>query len=175
MTAAPRRAPPVDEKCPGAPAHGWAAAPCPFCGGVVFPRWPWRDHLPVLYIRVRSSTLRLAAGREGRAHLGCHGCEMSFVPADADMAAILPGLRVRRNAAICARHYYGDGVSVRDLLARHRTAVVKRVRWRPPLLSSKAARSELVVCLKYNGMRTFCTLRLRGGDGSYEARELEMA
>lgn len=118
-------------------------------------------------VSVGAASLRLVVDSKGEEYYKCHGCDMSFVFADREIETMLPGMMVSLSVPIRIKHYYGGGVSARDLLTRHRTATVRKVRGRLSFFSSKTARNELVVCFNYNGVRTFGSFRRRRGDNGY--------
>ena len=160
-----------------APPPPEGSAPCPFCGGVGLPKRPWGDRISGSSIGTDVASLRLVVDSSGEEYFKCHGCNTSFVFADREIGTILPGLRMRPKVALLAKHYYGDGVSVHDLLTRHRTAIVRKIHGRLSFISARTARNELVVCLNYNGVRTFGSLRRRRGCNGYyyELRGLDRA
>lgn len=173
----PRAPPPDAGGTPLRPPAPEGAAPCPFCGGVGLPKRPWGDRISGSSIGTDVASLRLVVDSSGEEYFKCHGCNTSFVFADREIGTILPGLRMRPRVPLLAKHYYGDGVSVHDLLTRHRTAIVRKIHGRLSFISARTARNELVVCLNYNGVRTFGSLRRRRGRNGYyyELRGLDRA
>ena len=160
--AGPRRRPPDTKDAPGG-----AATPCPFCGGLGLPKKPVIDRLSGSSVSVGVASLHLVVDSSGEEYYKCHGCDMSFVFADREVETMLPGMMVDLSVAIRIKHYYGDGVSARDLLTRHRTATVRKVRGRLSFFSSRTARNELIVCFNCNGIRTFGSFRRRRGANGY--------
>ena len=151
----------------GAPAPGEVPPLCPFCGGRGLPKKPGMGRLSGSSVSVGAASLRLVVDSKGEEYYKCHGCDMSFVFADREIGTMLPGMMVSLSVPIRIKHYYGGGVSARDLLTRHRTATVRKVRGRLSFFSSKTARNELVVCFNCNGVRTFGSFRRRRGDNGY--------
>ena len=104
---------------------------------------------------------------------------ISYVGAKRDIKTMLRGLRVERAVAFQVKCYYGRGMTAKRLLARHRTAVVRRVSGRRSALSVSASAGELIVCLRYRGIRTFGSLVKRddgpAGASRYVFRGLSMA
>lgn len=149
------------------PAPGEVPPLCPFCGGRGLPKKPGMGRLSGSSVSVGAASLRLVVDSKGEEYYKCHGCDMSFVFADREIGTMLPGMMVSLSVPIRIKHYYGGGVSARDLLTRHRTATVRKVRGRLSFFSSKTARNELVVCFNYNGVRTFGSFRRRRGDNGY--------
>ena len=150
-----------------ATAPGGAATPCPFCGGLGLPKKPGIGRLSGSQVSVGVASLHLVVDSSGEEYYKCHGCDMSFVFADREVETMLPGMMVDLSVAIRIKHYYGDGVSARDLLTRHRTATVRKVRGRLSFFSSRTARNELIVCFNCNGIRTFGSFRRRRGANGY--------
>lgn len=102
----------------------------------------------------------------GASYLRCDGCAREFVPAERDIGNILCGLEVDPRVPPLVRLYHGEGVTVTDLLAEHRTAIVRRAHRRRSLVSVSVAKGEILVCFRRNGVRTFGTLARRtGGPG----------
>ena len=155
------------------PYYMSGSVPCPFCGGRALPRRPGLERLSGSTITVGPASLNLAVGPSGEEYYSCRGCNMAFVFADRDIKALLPGLAVDSNIPTLISHYYGDGVSARDLLAEHSTAVVRKVRPSLSFLSPSAARNELVVCFNYRSVRTFGSLRRRKGKRGYRYYSFE--
>lgn len=159
---------------PAAPSVD-SALTCPFCGG--------RAHRvrPILAWARLGVTVGGTGGfldiRRPESYLRCHGCTMEFVRADRDVGNILAGLRVERRVAGRVRHYYGEGVTASDLLARHRTAMARRASRCRSLASVSVSRKELFVCFRRGGVRTFGSFVKRSsGDGEYYVfTELSMA
>lgn len=146
---------------------------CPFCGGRGLPRRPRLDRLSGSSVTIGPATLRLVVDTRGEEYFKCRGCDMAFVFAEREIETILAGLKMGPNIPILAKHYYGDGVTVRDLLTEHRTAMVRKVRSGLSFLSPSAVRNELVMCFNYNGIRTFGSFRRRrGGRGYYYTFEV---
>lgn len=140
---------------------------CPFCGGRGLPRRPRLDRLSGSSVSIGPASLHLAVDSSGEEYFNCRGCDMSFVFAEREIATILSGLKMGPNIPILVKHYYGDGVAVRDLLTQHRTAMVRKVRAGLSFLSPSAVRNELVMCFNYNGIRTFGSFRRRRGSRGY--------
>ena len=162
--AGPRGGPP-DAK--GAPAPERSPVPCPFCGGRGLPKKPGIDRLSGSSVSVGAASLRLVVDSKGEEYYKCHGCDMSFVLADREIETILPGMMVNLSVPIRIRHYYGGGVSARDLLTRHCAAAVRKARGRLSFFASRMAQNELVLCFNYNGIRTFGSFRRRRGANGY--------
>ncbi len=110
------------------------------------------------------ATLRLS-GR-GETYLKCYGCMIEYIYTGRDARTLLPGLQVERRAALQIQCYHGRGMTARDLLARHCTAVVRRARGRRSALSVSVDGDELIACFVHGGVRTFGPLvRRDGGQG----------
>ena len=151
----------------GTPAPEGAAAPCPFCGGLGLPRKPGIDRLSGSSVSVGVASLHLVVDSRGEEYYKCNGCNMSFVFADREIETMLPGMMADLSVAFRIKHYYGDGVSAHDLLTRHRTATVRKVRGRLSFFASRIAQNEIIVCFNYNGIRTFGSFRRRRGANGY--------
>lgn len=108
------------------------------------------------------ATLRLS-GR-GETYLKCYGCMIEYIDTGRDARTLLPGLEVERRAALQIQCYHGRGMTARDLLARHCTAVVRRARGRRSILSVSVDGDELIACFLHGGMRTSGSL-VRKDDG----------
>lgn len=160
----PHGAPPNTK---GTPAPEGAAAPCPFCGGFGLLKKPVIDRLSGSSVSVGVASLHLVVDSRGEEYYKCNGCNMSFVFADREIETMLPGMMVSLSVAFRIKHYYGGGVSARDLLTKHRTATVRKVRGRLSFFASRIAQNELVMCFNYNGIRTFGSFRRRRGDNGY--------
>lgn len=140
---------------------------CPFCGGRGLPRRPGMDRLSGSSVSVGPASLHLAVDPKGERYYMCRGCNMAFVFAEREIETMLPGMIVGPNIPILVRHYYGDDTTVRALLTEHRTAMVRKVRGRLSLLAPVAAGSELVMCFRHKGVRTFGSFRRKRGDRGY--------
>lgn len=108
------------------------------------------------------ASLRLPGPRES--YLKCYGCMIEYIDTKRDAKTVLRGLRVERRVAFQTRSYYGRGMTARRLLARHSTAVVRRVRTRRSILSVSVDVDELIICFLHGGVRTFGSF-VRGDDG----------
>lgn len=137
---------------------------CPFCGGSPVKKRPW-----LAGTRIAAGAAGIGASLEApdsrEEYLQCRGCMIEYVDAERDIETILQGLRVERAVAFQIRSYYGEGgPTAADLLARHRTAIVRRAAGRRSILSVSVDRGELIACFLYNGVRTFGLL-VKSGDG----------
>lgn len=140
---------------------------CPFCGGRASRKRP-----PLAGARISGTLpgvgLSLAAAAPVVSYLHCNGCTIDYVRADRDVETVAAGLRVDPRAALQARHYYGEGVTVSDLLRCHLTAMARRVSARRSIASVSVSGRELLACFSYGGVRTYGSLVLRrGGTGDH--------
>ena len=152
--------------------------PCPFCGGRPARVRPLLDGARI-GVQVAGAGASLETKRSGRSYLRCDGCGAEYVPAERDVENILSGLRVEPEVLPRIRMYHGEGVTVTDLLAAHRTAIVRKAHRYRSLLSVSVAKREIVICFCRGGVRTYGTFARRGkksGDGyHYVFRELNKA
>ena len=154
------------------------ARTCPFCGGMAVRRRPALSGAK-MGATIGGTGLSLEAGGSEESYLKCNGCTMEFVRADRDVDTILAGLRARRRIAAQIRHYYGEGVTVTDLLTGHVTAMARKANHYRSLASVSVSKKELIICFSYKNIRTFGSF-VRKSDRSsgrryYEFRELSMA
>ena len=131
------------------------AAPhtCPLCGGASIRQAPLLDRLKEVDIPAVGGSAKVRKSGEG--YLRCHGCTAEFVHVERDIEPIMNGLMVQSNILNQIRRYYGEGVKVSDLLAKHRTAIIRKVSARRSLLGVSVTKKELIVCFRYMGVRTF--------------------
>ena len=114
------------------------------------------------------ASLSVRTARAGGWYLHCNGCTASFVRADRDVKTVAAGLLVDPRAALQVRHYYGEGVTVSDLLDCHLAAMARKVHVRRSLASVSVDKGELLACFLCRGVRTFGSLvRRRKGGGRY--------
>ena len=129
---------------------------CPFCGGR--PAWvrPLLDGARI-GVRVAGAGASLRTRGSGESYLKCNGCAMEFVPAERDIENILSGLEVEDRVLSLIRLYYGEGVTVTDLLTAYRTAIVRKAHHYRSYVSVSVARNEITICFCRRGVRTFGT------------------
>lgn len=139
---------------------------CPFCGGRASRRRPPLDGAE-LRGAVAGAGLSVRTARTGGWYLHCDGCTADYVRADRDIETIAAGLRVDPRVPLQVRHYYGEGLTVSDLLRCHLAAMARRVHARRSLASVHVDRGELLPCFSYRGVRTFGSLVRRRGKGGY--------
>lgn len=149
---------------------------CPFCGGRALRKKPALDGME-LGARVSGAGLSFKAPKAGESYLHCNGCTIDYIRADRDIETIAAGLLIGPLVALQARHYYGEGVAVSDLLRRHCTGMARRVHPLRSLASVSVAKDELLACFSYGGIRTFGSLvrRRKGGVVFYVLGGLDKA
>ena len=149
---------------------------CPFCGGRALRMVPLLDGAR-LGVKVAGTGLSLKAPRSGQSYLHCNGCMIDYIRADRGVETVTSGLLAEPLAALRARLYYGEGVSVSDLLHCHCTGMARRVRPGRSLASVSVVKGELLACFSYGGVRTYGSLVLRrtGGIDRYVLRGLGRA
>ena len=106
--------------------------------------------------------------RSGETYLHCHGCTLDYVRADREVGTVAAGLLVEDRVRSQIKRYYGEGVTVSDLLLRHCTGMARRVRPRRSIASVYVDNSELFACFLRGGVRTFGSLVRRSGGGEYD-------
>ena len=148
---------------------------CPFCGGRPVERGPWLAGTEMgASAGGIGASLRLPGRRES--YLKCYGCMIEYVDTGRDVKTLLPGLQVERRAALQIRCHYGRGMTASWLLARHCTAVVRRVSGLRSILSVSVDGDELIACFSRGGVRTFGSLVGEddglGGTSHYTFRRL---
>ena len=149
---------------------------CPFCGGRASQRRPRLGEMR-LGVKMAGASLSVKSPRSEESYLHCNGCMIDYIRADRDVETIAAGLQIEPWAAFQARHYYGEGVAVSDLLRRHCTGMARMVHPLRSLTSVSVVKGELLACLSYAGIRTFGSLvrRRRGGVDFYVLRGLGKA
>lgn len=141
---------------------------CPFCGGRALRKRPLLDGVE-LGASMAGASLSVKSPRSKESYLHCNGCMIDYIRADRDVETVAAGLLIEPWAAFQARHYYGEGVAVSDLLRRHCTGMARRVHPLRSLTSVSVVKGELLACFSYAGVRTFGSLvrRRRGGVDFY--------
>ena len=147
-----------------------AGDPCPFCGGCLLVKGPLAERVEEAGVSIAGSGGSAKLRKSGDTYFTCNGCMMAFVDADRDIEGILRGLKSKANIAHRTRHFYGEGVTPRELLENHRTAILRKANPRRSLLGVSLARKELIICFSYNEIRTYGSF-IRKGD-HYIFREL---
>ena len=149
---------------------------CPFCGGRALRKRPLLGGVE-LGAGMAGVALSVKSPRSKESYLHCNGCMIDYIRADRDVETVAAGLLVGPWVALQARHYYGEGVAVSDLLRRHCTGMARRVHPLRSIASVSVAKNELLACFSYAGVRTFGSLvrRRRGGVGRYVLGELDKA
>ena len=132
-----------------------AGDPCPFCGGRLHVKGPLAGRIKEAGVGIAGSGGSAKLRKSGDTYFTCNGCMMAFVDADRDIEGILHNLKAGANIAHRTRHFYGEGVSPRELLEDYRTAIVRKAHPQRSLLSVSLAKRELIICFSYNGIRTY--------------------
>lgn len=101
--------------------------------------------------------LRPSSHREE--YLSCLGCNQEYVYVSIDIDLILTNFceQDKERIADLVYNYYGNQVSLTDLLVKYKTGVVRRHSGTVPYISDKLARRSLYICFNYQGKRTFGT------------------
>ena len=149
---------------------------CPFCGGRALRKRPLLGGVE-LGAGMAGAALSVKSPRSAESYLHCNGCMIDYIRADRDAETVAAGLLIEPWAAFQARHYYGEGVAVSDLLRGHCTGMARRVRPGRSVSSVSVVKGELLACFSYRGVRTFGSLvrRRRGGVDFYVLRGLGKA
>lgn len=147
-----------------------AEDPCPFCGGRMHVKGPLTDRVKEAGANIIGTSGSVKLRKSDDTYFTCNGCMMAFVDADRDIKGILRNLKAGANIAYRTKHFYGEGVTPRELLEYYRTAIVRKAHPRRSLLSVSLAKRELIICFSYNGIRTYGSF-IRKGD-HYIFREL---
>lgn len=146
---------------------------CPFCGGQPIQRQSFLDRIEKVTAGVKvpdPTTGMPVVGLDGTADLTpmtrqntyqCNGCNQEFVWADIDMNLIIKHLSGTENIPLLVRHYYPNEVTLTELLRHHVTGCVRKPKTKSSWLSKTRTQRHLIVCLNYNGVRTFCTFERR--------------
>lgn len=154
------------------------AAPCPFCGGNPIRKWPLLDGAKIAFHTALGSA-SVEPKQSGESYLKCNGCAREFVPADRDIENILLGLKVEPGVLPLIMRYHGEGVTVTDLLTKHRTDIVRKAHHYRSRVSVSAARNEIIICFRRSSVRTFGTFAQKsdksGGGDHYIFKGLSKA
>lgn len=125
--------------------------PCPFCSGATARKLPAQGPAgaggPQVGTGAPSKTPRPA-----EPHLSCSGCAKEFVPDEEDIVIIVSCLQVETSRIMSC---YGDGVTADGLLVEQHTGMAKKIRGHHPHALIFLARGDLIVCFRYNNVRTY--------------------
>ena len=154
------------------------AAPCPFCGGRPIRKRPLLDGAKIAFHTALGGA-SVEPEQSGETYLKCNGCAREFVPADRDIENILFGLRIEPSVPHLIRRYHGEGVTVTDLLTKHRTDIVRKAHHYRSRVSVSAVKNEIIICFRRRGVRTFGTFAQKsdksGGANYYIFKGLSKA
>lgn len=134
---------------------------CPFCGGKPIKKNPYSDRIKSAKVGGGAlevsgeGGIEIAPNPQKEEYYLCNGCNQQYVWADIDINLILEHLDGLENIPKLIRFYYPDGVTLTDLIDKHRTGIVRRHDSKLSWLSNSIVKRQLYICFNYNGKRTF--------------------
>ena len=140
---------------------------CPFCGGGTIKKIHVFDRVRELGGKIgvphgsAEGTMKMDTAPQKEAYFVCNGCTKEYVWASMDINTLIEHFAAdeieAHTIASLIGHYYGNHVTLKDLLTKYRTGIVRLHNNKVPYISNKIAKRQLYLCFNYNGIRTFAT------------------
>lgn len=106
----------------------------------------------------------------------CHGCNSEYVEAPVDIDSILNNFcpETEEEIAAMVHHYYGNRITLTQLLLNYRTGIVRRHNNKLGYFSSKVTSRILFICFKFDSKRTVGSFIRSEDKDCYTMKALEV-